>query len=155
MLYCNKCGLRLEPEESICSRCRQNIETNPDSEPISKIIYCKKCGQELQPDWKFCPICEMQIHANQKLETDYKPEIGGPNPVKGLCFLIFGIIFTWYWVYFLIDSYNLRFYIISEFGNFGLYAAVIVGSAMMIGFGFLIIIGGVYSIRKELNYFKE
>ncbi|MFX1375614.1 MAG: zinc ribbon domain-containing protein [Promethearchaeota archaeon] len=147
MLYCNKCGLRLEAEESICLRCGQPIEIPVYFKPIIKKIYCEGCGQELQPDWEICPKCLKSVKIKQKLEKNYKEYTEKPYKMAGLCVLIFGIIFTIYFMSIFVYSYHAYY---SEYGP-GMHGIAMRGSAMMVGIGFTIIFGGVFLMTRKIK----
>jgi len=111
---------------------------------------CKNCGQELQSDWILCPICKTQVDINQQFKSAYKTRRKNPSQFTGICFFTFGIIFTIFSMGLLYFYNYWMTYSTSEDGNPG----GVVLSSIMLAFGFFMIIGGIYMIRKKSKYFK-
>lgn len=116
---------------------------------MGKIIYCKNCGQELQSNWILCPRCKMPVEINQQFKTVYKARRRNSSQFAGICIFTFGVILTIFSMG-LLYFYNYW----TVYTEDGAPEGVIL-SSIMLAFGFIIIIGGIYMIWKKSKYLKR
>lgn len=58
MMFCEKCGRKLEDGAKFCEGCGA-----PVAEPVPAIRLCAGCGAQLEPGTKFCMKCGLAVGA--------------------------------------------------------------------------------------------